>query len=74
MKTEFNNLGDKAELTLTSTIFEFKKHNRLAEKAVTAIPFATMIRGGSFIMKTVITGNPLDTLLTHMSLEREIDG
>lgn len=73
MKTEFNNLGKTATLTLTSTIFEFKKHNRLAEKAVTAIPSATMIRGGSFIMKTVITGKPLDTWLTHKSIEREIE-
>lgn len=74
MKTEFNNLGKTATVTLTSTIFEFKKHNRIAEKVLAAIPNVKMARSGSFIMKTVITGKPLDTWLIKKCLEREIDG
>lgn len=74
MKMEFNNLGKTATVTLTSTIFEFKKHNRLAEKVVAAYAPIKMARSGSFIMKTVITGSPLDAWLIKKSLDREIEG
>ncbi|ULH12413.1 hypothetical protein MF265_06520 [Serratia marcescens] len=55
MKIDYQDHGATASITLTSTVFEFRRHNRVVDTAL----FLTSVsakRSGVFFMKTVLTG------------------
>ncbi|WP_266194698.1 hypothetical protein, partial [Salmonella enterica] len=55
MKIDYQDHGATASITLTSTVFEFRRHNRVVDTAL----FLTSVsahRSGLFFMKTVLSG------------------
>lgn len=56
MKIEFNDKGAVATVTITGTVFEFRRHNRAVELALFLSPGTIASRSGFFLMKTVISG------------------
>ena len=70
MKFEFVDKGAVATLTITSNLFEFRKHNR----AVDAALLSTDVRAntsGVFIRKTVISGPVTRGLRAYRAALRE---
>ncbi|MVF05184.1 hypothetical protein [Serratia marcescens] len=57
MKIDYQDHGATASITLTSTVFEFRRHNRVVDTAL-FLTNATAKRNGVFVMKTVLMGRP----------------
>ncbi|VXC76959.1 conserved hypothetical protein [Enterobacterales bacterium 8AC] len=55
MKIDYQDRGVVATLTITSTVFEFRRHNRAVDTAL-FLTNVTAKHTGFFLMKTVITG------------------
>ncbi|WP_312449726.1 hypothetical protein [Mixta calida] len=55
MKFEFVNKGAVATLTITSSLLEFRKHNRAVDAALLSADVVART-SGIFIRKTVISG------------------
>jgi hypothetical protein len=55
MKIEFWDFGAIATVTITSSIFEFRKHNRCIDSALFSADVRSS-RSGIFLMKSVISG------------------
>lgn len=55
MKIDYQDRGVIATLTITSTVFEFRRHNRVVDTAL-FLTNATAKHAGFFLMKTVISG------------------
>ncbi|ESN18755.1 hypothetical protein L383_04364 [Enterobacter sp. MGH 37] len=71
MKIEFNDYGALAAVIITSTIFEFRKHNRLVDTTLFLVPGVVSERRGSFFMKTHISGKTRDALRAYKTVQRE---
>lgn len=71
MKIEFHEDGLDSTVTITSTVFEFRLHNRMVDTALFLFPSVRAKRSGLFILKTVITGRPSHVLRAYMSLKAE---
>jgi hypothetical protein len=71
MKIEFNDYGALAAVTITSTIFEFRKHNRLVDTTLFLVPGVVSERRGSFFMKTHISGKTRDASWAYKTVQRE---
>ncbi|HIG0274360.1 TPA: hypothetical protein ACX7I6_005540, partial [Klebsiella aerogenes] len=56
MKIDFNNQGTVSVITVTSTVFEFRRHNRTVDVTLFLTPGMTSKSSGFFIMKTVLSG------------------
>lgn len=56
MKIEFKDYGAEAAVIITSTVFEFRKHNKVVDTALFLTPEVTSCSSGLFIIKTVISG------------------
>ncbi|HAF2407445.1 TPA: hypothetical protein G9E90_002746 [Salmonella enterica] len=56
MKIEFKDYGNEASVIITSTVFEFRRHNRVVDTALFLTPEATSNNSGFFMMKTVLSG------------------
>lgn len=55
MKIDYQDQGVTASLTITSSVFEFRKHNRVVDTAL----WLTSVKAkhtGFFIMRSVLTG------------------
>lgn len=64
MKIDYQDNGATASITLTSTVFEFHRHNRVVDTAL----FLTSIsahRSGLFFMKTVLSGRSAPILKVY---------
>ncbi|OMP89759.1 hypothetical protein [Raoultella terrigena] len=72
MKINFKDYGAVAAVTITSTIFEFRKHNRIVDTTLFLVPGVVSERRGSFFMKTRISGKTRDALRAYKHLIREI--
>lgn len=70
MKIEFNDQGSDSVITLTSTVFEFRLHNRVVDTALFLAPSVRAKRSGFFVLKTVITGKPLTYCVRIKRLKR----
>jgi len=55
MKFYYQDHGAVASLSITSTVFEFRKHNRVIDTAL-FLTNAAARHSGFFLMKTAITG------------------
>lgn len=71
MKIEFIDKGVIATVTITSTVFEFRLHNRAVDTALFLAPSVRAKRSGFFIMKTVISGKISHVLRAYKALKAE---
>lgn len=71
MKVDFEDKGAVATLTITSTIFEFRKHNRVVDVALLTTPGIIVNRRGMFFMKSVLSGKTRDMLRANKTIARE---
>ncbi|QIP93103.1 hypothetical protein [Serratia fonticola] len=55
MKIDYQDHGATASLTITSSVFEFRKHNRVVDTAL-FLTNVTAKHTGFFIMRSVLTG------------------
>ncbi|KNC94000.1 hypothetical protein [Trabulsiella odontotermitis] len=71
MKISFKDCGAVASITITSTIFEFRKHSRVVDTTLFLVPSVISSRHGTFILKTVISGKNRDALRAYRTVLRE---
>ncbi|MEV9610303.1 hypothetical protein AB0254_13130 [Klebsiella pneumoniae] len=72
MKIDFKDYGAVAAVTITSTIFEFRIHNRIVDATLLCTPDVISERRGSFFMKTHISGKTRDALRAYKTALREM--
>lgn len=72
MKLEIHDKGAVATLTITSTVFEFRKHVRVVDTVLMCTPGVVANRRGFFLMKTVISGRSKEMLRANKTAVREI--
>lgn len=72
MKIEHQNTGVISTITITSTVFEFRKHDRAVDAALISTPEIIVKRSGMFFMKTIITGKSRDVLRAYRVAVREV--
>ena len=73
MKLEIHDKGAVATLTITSTVFEFRKHVRVVDTVLMCTPGVVASRRGFFLMKTVISGRSKEMLRANKTAVREIN-
>ncbi|EPU3945534.1 hypothetical protein ACVWX4_001590 [Klebsiella michiganensis] len=71
MKIEFNDKGVITTAIITSTVFEFRLHNRAVDTALFLAPSVRSKRSGFFIMKTVISGKTSHVIRAYKALKAE---
>ncbi|WP_171877681.1 hypothetical protein [Klebsiella pneumoniae] len=71
MKIEFYDDGFNAITTITSTVFEFRLHNRAVDAAIFLAPSVRAKRSGFFVLKTVITGKTSHVLRVYKAIKAE---
>lgn len=72
MKIDFNDYGAVASVTITSTVFEFRKHVRVVDTVLMCTPGVIASRRGFFLMKTVISGRSKEMLRANKTAAREV--
>ena len=72
MKIDFEDKGAVATITITSTVFEFRKHNRVVDVALLSTPGIVITRSGMFFMKSVLSGKSRDMLRANKTVHREV--
>ncbi|EBB1560230.1 hypothetical protein GL392_08865 [Salmonella enterica] len=71
MKIEYQDYGAVANIVITSTLFEFRKHNRVVDAALICTPGIVANRSGIFFMKSVLSGKSRDMLRANKTVSRE---
>ncbi|HFV9731662.1 TPA: hypothetical protein ACIAN5_001830 [Salmonella enterica subsp. enterica serovar Yarrabah] len=71
MKIEYQDYGTVANIIITSTVFEFRKHNRVVDATLLCTPGIVANRSGIFFMKSVLSGKSRDMLRAHKTVSRE---
>ncbi|EHJ8972824.1 hypothetical protein KK671_002553 [Salmonella enterica subsp. enterica serovar Muenchen] len=71
MKIEYQDYGAMANIVITSTVFEFRKHNRVLDATLLCTPGIVANRSGIFFMKTVLSGKSRDMLRAYKTVQRE---
>ncbi|EPK0409505.1 MULTISPECIES: hypothetical protein [Citrobacter] len=71
MKIQYQDYGAVANIVITSTVFEFRKHNRVVDATLLCTPGIVANRSGMFFMKTVLSGKSRDMLLAYKTIQRE---
>ncbi|WP_370611645.1 hypothetical protein [Citrobacter meridianamericanus] len=71
MKIQYQDYGAVANIVITSTVFEFRKHNRVADATLLCTPGIIATRTGMFFMKTVLSGKSRDMLRAYRAVFRE---
>lgn len=71
MKIQYQDYGAVANIVITSTVFEFRKHNRVVDAALLCTPGIIATRTGMFFMKTVLSGKSRDMLRAYRAVFRE---
>lgn len=60
-----------SSVTITSTVFEVRKHIRVIDIALFMTPGTQVKRSGMFFMKSIITGKSRDVLRAYRVAVRE---
>ncbi|MGG6083555.1 hypothetical protein ACQSEB_17875 [Salmonella enterica] len=60
-----------ANIIITSTVFEFRKHNRVVDATLLCTPGIVANRSGIFFMKSVLSDKSRDMLRAHKTVSRE---
>lgn len=71
MKIEYQDYGAIANVVITSSVFEFRRHNRMIDVALFLVPGMASNSSGFFIMKTVLSGQTKHALRAYKHLIRE---
>ncbi|EPJ5863739.1 hypothetical protein JRA82_004597 [Raoultella ornithinolytica] len=71
MKIEFDDHGAIATATITSTVFEFRRHNRAVDTALLLAPGVRHSSSGFLILKTAISGKTSHVLRAYKALKSE---
>nr|WP_314522471.1 hypothetical protein [uncultured Lelliottia sp.] len=71
MKIEYQDYGSVANIVITSTVFEFRRHKRTIDVALLLTPEMASNSSGFFIMKTVLSGKTKHALRAYKHLIRE---
>ncbi|EKN6065509.1 hypothetical protein DVQ29_09450 [Yersinia enterocolitica] len=71
MKFDYQDFGAVASITITSTIFEFRKHNRVVDTTL-LLADVSPHRTGAFFMKTVLSGRSVEVLRAYKVVVREV--
>lgn len=71
MKIEFKDFGTVSSVVITSTIFEFRKHNRVVDTTLFSTLGIVATRSGMFFMKSVLSGKSRDMLRAYRTVQRE---
>ncbi|HAT3454594.1 hypothetical protein [Citrobacter freundii] len=71
MKIQYQDYGAVANIVITSTVFEFRKHNRVVDATLICTPGIVANRSGMFFMKTVLSGKSRDMLRAYKTVQRE---
>ena len=71
MKIEFYDDGFNAITTITSTVFEFRLHNRAVDTALFLAPSVRAKRSGFFVLKTVITGKTSHVIRVYRAIREK---
>ncbi|EKH0478678.1 hypothetical protein O5299_001343 [Salmonella enterica] len=71
MKIEYQDYGAVTNIVITSTVFEFRKHNRVLDATLLCTPGIVANRSGIFFMKTVLSGKSRDMLRAYKTILRE---
>ncbi|QXB75929.1 hypothetical protein I6L62_14150 [Enterobacter asburiae] len=71
MKIEYQDKGAVANITITSTVFEFRKHNRVVDTALFSTLGIVANRSGMFFLKSVLSGKSRDILRAYKTIQRE---
>ncbi|EDS7588881.1 hypothetical protein AAQ05_004277 [Salmonella enterica subsp. diarizonae] len=66
-----NRYGAVANIVITSTVFEFRKHNRVVDATLLCTPGIIATRSGMFFMKSVLSGKSRDMLRAYKTVQRE---
>lgn len=72
MKIEYQDYGAVANIVITSTVFEFRKHNRVVDTALFSTLGIVANRSGIFLMKSVLSGKSRDMLRAYKTVQREV--
>lgn len=72
MKIEYQDYGAVANIVITSTVFEFRKHNRVVDTALFSTLRIVANRSGIFFMKTILSGKSRDMLRAYKTVQREV--
>lgn len=72
MKIEFEDYGSKASVIITSTVFEFRKHNRAVNRVLSQMSKAYFVESGAFVLKTHIYGNAADLYQAYLFVKKEM--
>lgn len=72
MKIEYQDYSTVANVVITSTVFEFRKHDRIVDTALFLVPEMISESNGFFIMKTVISGKTKHALRAYKIAQREV--
>ncbi|HAK1937571.1 TPA: hypothetical protein H1Q11_003510 [Salmonella enterica] len=71
MRIEYQDYGAVANIVITSTVFELRKHNRVVDAALLCTPGIVANRSGMFFMKSVLSGKSRDMLRAYKTVSRE---
>lgn len=73
MKFDYQDHGVVASLTITSTVFEFSKHNRAVDAALLSTQWLNLDSKGYLFMKSVITGKTPAVMRAYKVAAREAE-
>ena len=71
MRIQYQDYDAVANIVITSTVFEFRKHNRVVDAALLCTPGIIASRSGMFFMKSVLSGKSRDMLRAYKTVQRE---
>lgn len=71
MKIQYQDYDVVANIVITSTVFEFRKHNRVLDAALLCTPGIIASRNGVLFMKSVLSGKSCDMLRAYKTVQRE---
>ncbi|WP_196013209.1 hypothetical protein [Citrobacter farmeri] len=71
MKIQYQDYGAAANIVITSTVFEFRKHIRVVDATLLCTPGIIATRSGMFFMKSVLSGKSRDMLRAYKTVQRE---
>ncbi|MES3502718.1 hypothetical protein ACLH04_09065 [Enterobacter hormaechei] len=71
MKIQYQDYGAVANIVISSTVFEFRRHNRVVDTVLFLVPEVISEHRGFFLMKTVISGKSKHVLRAYRTALRE---
>ncbi|MEB7740968.1 hypothetical protein NGB58_17165 [Escherichia coli] len=72
MKIRYQDYGAVADIVITSTVFELRKHDQVVDAALFCTPGIIATRSGVFFLKSVLSGKTRDMLRAYKTVQREV--